>query len=193
MISTENTNNCQKDKELNDNPDPHVFLNSPCFRKDAIDLPTAKEWQRIMKGHAIEGECIVHPTQRVKFRGKRQRVRRLIYHWCVETIDEEDQVDKTCKTEGCVFPLHLKAKKISQSADGIFQMWKNREKDTRLTQKERAQKYGISQYAVRRKDQGKSYRHLPLSTKPFKERPNICLDSSKNILNGICELFFSTK
>jgi hypothetical protein len=125
--------------------------------------PTEREWSRISKGMEIEGECIVCEKPQSRLRGKRYQTRRLFYDWFVGELEDTEEIvmNQYCtRGKKCVNPNHMMAYQKRDHADSVFLMWKNRESDVNLTQKERAITYGIPLSTVKRKDSGLSYKHL---------------------------------
>lgn len=150
-----------RDDPFINTPSPQVFCQSPNFRTNLVHMPTAKEWQRIAAGMHPKEECVVHPKDRISYKGKKYQIGRLFYEWFVEPLDDDVEIRKSCGTLGCVYPTHLSTKKRISHADGVFQMWKNRHRDVNLTQLQRSQKYKIPQHVVKRKDQNRTYKYLP--------------------------------
>jgi hypothetical protein len=141
-------------------PTPEIFCKNPPFRSDLVFAPNEREWQKIAADMKICDGCIIHPKDRISFKNKKYQIKRLFYEWFVSSLGEEFELRSTCGNTKCIYPGHLHTRKRASYADQVFQMWKNRFNDEKLTQKQRAEKYGLPLHVVRRKDQGKSYRYL---------------------------------
>jgi hypothetical protein len=172
---------------LREHPDlsidsPEIFCKVPPFRADLVVSPNGSEWLRIANGMHVSGECVVHPRQRTSYRNSKHQTRRLFYEWFVAALKKSQQVTTICKNKECVYPPHLKAETKVSHGDGVYKMWKNGGEKGMLSQKQRAEKYGIPIWVVKRRDQGKIFKYLPYPADEAHPKATSCLEVPKEVL-----------
>lgn len=88
---------------------PEEFLNAPLFRCGLLNSPTTDEWERLSKWAKAQNGCVLYEKDRVHFRGKMYRTKRLFYEWFVDELPKKKTIHTTCQHPNCIYPEHMKS------------------------------------------------------------------------------------
>lgn len=159
------------------------FLQTPRFRESLEQVPDMGMWEKIRSKSKCDGRCVICDINRFSYKGNKYQTKRIIFEWFVSCLNEGDIVKNTCKRKNCIFPLHLSKGKRNCYSDNVWEMWKNRKQDCKLSRRQRAEKYNMPIYVVEKKDQGLSHRHLVnISQEEDKEEAPILIPQKVLIL-----------